>query len=401
MTRERAEYPSEPVLNNWAFNEYARDIARKSYSRTEDEKAASVSTFNKLLSSTAGVAELARIEGDYEVLNVFRDSFALDFAEIRNLPLGTVPIFRTRVLNPVGLFTGSLAGVGGTVYWATKDTATQVSPFTFSTERVMVPNLNNLYDMERLMQRRDALAQLDRYRQIGMENVALNTVLATSNTDVVNTDPAVQMVTYFSGGGSFAGKNVYALDPGVPTAAVPSVNIYDFTSEGGLTKKVFRTINTHSMQIGRNFSVMYIPQAATGGNAPVWESLQNLATPVALITAGLTYAGSFDPAKAVPSEMWAEFQKDDFRGAVVVEWFGQRIAIKKVNWFPAGYAMLFTPDHPACLIWKRLELAGDGGQEGTLTEPKDGFYSYMSKSDNIATARPDFMLRNFLVVKLQ
>lgn len=388
----------DQVLNKRAFAAYAQETALKSVERTEEDKAKQVDTMNRLLSSTAGVAELARIEGDWEILNIFRDSFTLDFAEFRNLPLGTVPIYRTRVLNPVGLFTGSLAGVGGTVYWATKDTATQVLPFTYSTERVMVPNLNNLYDMERLMQRRDALAQLDRYDNIEMENIGLNTVFATSGTDVVSTDPATQIVTYFNAGGSFAGHNVYSLDPGVPSAAVPTVNIYDLSAELGLTKKVFRTVNTHSIQIGRNFSTMWIPQAATSGNAPVWESLQNLATPVALITgSGLNN----NPAAAVPSEMWAEFQKDDFRGAVVVEWFGQRIAIKKLNWLPAGYAILFADGHPACMIWKRLDLSGAGGQEGTLTEPKDGFYSYLSKSHNIATARADFQLRNFLLLKLQ
>lgn len=386
------------VLNKGAFTEFARAAYSKSASKTEADRAKNVETFNRLLSSTAGVAELATIEGDFEVLNIFRDSFVMDFAEMRNLPLGTLPIYRTRVLNPVGIFTGSLAGVGGTTYWATKDTVTQISPFSYSTERIMIPNLNNLYDMERLMQRRDGLAQLDRYDRIEMENIALNTVFATSGTDVVTTDPAAQIVTYATGGGSFSGKSVYSLDPGVVAGSVPSVNYYDLSAQLGLTKKVFQTVNTHSMQIGRNFSTMYISQAATSGNAPVWESLQNMATPVALVTGT---GVNTNPAAAVPADMWSEFQKDDFRGAVVVNWFGQTIAVKKVNWFPAGYAVLFTSDHPACIVWKRLELSSGQPQEGTMVQPMDGFYSYVSKTKNIATARPDFMLRNFLVLKLQ
>jgi len=397
------------VLNKPAFLKYAREVALKVASKTDEEKAAGLAQFNKLLSSEAGIAQLSAIEGDWEILNILRDSFTTDYAEIRNLPMGTVPIYRTRTLNPVGMFTGSIAGVGGSVYWATSDTVTQVFPFTYSTERVIVPNLNNIYDMERLEQRKEALSRLDLFDREMFENIVLNTAMATSGTDVVNTDPATQIATYAGTGGSFSGHTVYVLDPGVVAASVPTVNFYDLHTEEGLTKRVFRTVNTHSIQIGRAFSTMYIPQAAYAGQAPVWESLQNLATPVALVygttstPAGptLTNPTSYDPATAVPAQMWAEFQKDDFRGAVIVDWFGMRIAVKKVNWLPAQYALLFADGHPAALVWKRLDLSSGQPQEGTLVEPKDGFYSYVSKSHQIATARPDWSLRNFLVLEIQ
>lgn len=376
------------------LRQFSRELATKAASLTTAEKEQSVEYINRIVSAGAGAgfASLNQIEGDYEVLNIFRDSIALDFAEVRPLPVGTLPIYRTKQLYPVNVFMASLTGGASTHYFITKQSGAQVYPFTFGTEKVMMPNLNNLYDMEKLDLRKDAKMQLDRYMEINYNNIAINTVLGAAAL----ADPAVSIVNYCNAGGSFAGKTVYALDPGVQTASVPTVNFYDLTTEGGLTKKVFQTLNTHSIQIGRNFNRMYIPQAAASGKSPVWESLQNLATPVALVTGTV---GSADPAKAVPAEMWAEFQKDDFRGEVIIDWFGQRIAVRKQNWLPAGYCLVFG-DRPACVLWDRLNLTGVP-TEGMLTTPVDGFYDEVSKFKNIAALRTDYMLRNFAALKIQ
>lgn len=380
----------EAYLDRNALREFTKNLATRSAEVTDKQK---VENFNKLLSAgSAGIATLDQIEGDYEILNIFRDTLALDFMETRPLPLGSLPIFRTKTLNAVNTFMGSLAGGSSTHNYVSSQAGQSVIPFTFTTERVMTPNLNNLYDLEKLGLRKDANDQLQRYMDIAYTNIALNTILGQPAL----ADPAASIQTYAAAGGSFAGQSVYSLDPGVPTAAVPSVNYYDLTTEGGLTKTVFRTLNTHSIQIGRNFNRMYIPQAAVGGKSPVWESLQNLATPVALITgSGLNN----NPAAAVPHEMWSEFQKEDFRGEVVIEWFGQRISIRKLNFLPAGYCLCFS-DKPAGVMWDRLNLEGPP-TEGVLETPVDGFYSYKQKSKNIATLRAGFHLRNFAMLKVQ
>ena len=386
------------VLDKPAFRAFCAARAKAEAERTPESQHKLVASMNRLLSSVAGVAELQQIEADFEVLNIYRDSIPLDFCQVRNLPLGTLPIYRTKYTNPVGILQGSLAGVGPSHYYATKQAGVQVYPFTISTERIMVPNLNNIYDMEKVQLRRDGLVELDRYLEMGVSNAVLNTVFASpSSVDVVTDDPAVSIQNYAATGGSFAGRNVYVLNPGVLPAGVPTVNYYDLTSEGGLTKTVFQTVSTHGIQIGRNFNRAYISTAATSGNAPVWESLQNMATPVALVAgAGV----NTNPAKAVPEDMWNEFQKEDYKGDISVNWFGLSVTFKKQNWLPAGYVIFFS-EEPSAIMWDRLTLESGQPADGTLETPADGFYNYKSKSKQIATCRPDFALRNFLMLKVQ
>jgi hypothetical protein len=74
--------------------------------------------------------------------------------------------------------------------------------------------------------------------------------------------------------------------------------------------------------------------------------------------------------------------------------------VKKQNWLPAGYCILFC-DEPASLMWDRLELESGNPMDGTLETPADGFYNYRSRSKQVALARPGYCLRNFLIVKVQ
>ena len=389
----------DPIVDKAAFARLANEVKTASMEARKDESKC-LSNYNKFLSSIAGVAELQNIEADFEVLNIYRDSIPLDICEMRPLPLGTLPLYRSKYINPVGIGVASLAGVRSGNYYATRQFGQQVYPFTFGTDEVRIPNLNNLYDMQKLSERRDGLARIDQYLELGINNSVINTVFANpqspSYTNIAQFDPAQSIISYAANGGFFAGKTVYVLDPGVRIGAVPSVNYYDLSStESGLTKKVFQTVKTHSIQIGRNFNKMYIPQSATSGHSPVWESLQNLATPVALVVG----QGNANPAAAVPHEMWSDFQKDDFAGAVDVDWFGTKVSIKKQNWIPEGYVLLFC-DEPAAILWDRLDLQSGQPQEGVLEKPENGFYSLFSRSKNIAVARPDFLLRNVLLLKL-
>jgi hypothetical protein len=208
--------PSDPYLNNAAFREFARAAQAKSLSKSHAEKEAAVATVNRLVSSFAGVAELQNLEADFEILNIFRDSIPLDFAQVRPLPLGQIPLYRAKSINPVGFFLGSLAGGGGYNYFANKEYGIQVFPFSITTEKVMVPNLNNIYDMAKLAERADALARLDMYQEIGVNNSCINTLVSNpSLVSVVTDDPAVNIAAYAGTGGTFSGKNVYTLDPGV------------------------------------------------------------------------------------------------------------------------------------------------------------------------------------------
>lgn len=391
---------NEMVLDKEAFKKYAHQEYQKSLSSKPKNKAeqdAYVQEYRKLVSGLAGVANLTQIEADFEVLNILRDSIPLDICEMRQLPLGELPLFRSKSINPVGITVGSLAGIGSTVYYATKQYGQRVQPFALKTVEGMIPNLNNIYDMQKIELRKDYLEREDWDMKISVNNAALNTVWANpSSVDVVLDDPATSLLNYFATGGSFAGKTVYTLDPGVQVTSVPSVNCYDLSStETGLSKKVFQTIATHSNQIGRSFPKMYIPTAATSGHSPVWETLQNLATPVALVVG----AGNASPASAIPEEMWSTFQQEDFTGEVIVNWFGIHVSIKKQNWMPPGYLVLFAPQ-PSAIMWDRLELTGGNYNEGLVESPVDGFYSRRSRTKQIATARPDYCLKNQLLIKV-
>ena len=393
----------EQVLDRAKFRAHAAEVQTKLMSRTEADLEKAVANVQKLVSSGLdGVSQLTSIEADYEVLNIMRDSIALDMVEVRPLPMGTIPIYRTKVLDKVSIQIGSTAGMGSMNYWATTQAGVQVYPFVIGTEKIMIPNLNNIYDIEKLQLRRDGLARLDHFLEMGMHNAVINTIFANaSSVSVITDDPAQSIINYAAAGGSFSGKTVYTLDPGIPTAAVPTVNYYDLHTEEGLTKTVFQTVNNHSTLIGRTFAKMYIPQAPVSGQNPVWQSLQNLATPVALVNSpSWAYANANDPGKAVPQEMWSRFQADDFRGSVVIDWFGLSISVERQNWLPAGYAVLFSPV-PSAIMWDRLSLEGGHPSDGALEVPVDGFYNYRSKARQIALARPDFCLRNFLLLKIQ
>ena len=398
MLKATASYLSNPVgtphegtvVNTSALRTRASETLSALESRTNDQMQAAFEK-RRELAMTAGVADLATIEGDYYTLNLYRDNPTLDFVEMRNLPLGTIPIYRTRYENPVNVFQGGLAGHGSTNYYATSDTVTQVTPFTVSTEEVMLPNLNNIYNMEMLQQRATGLRRLAEYMKMAITNISLNTMLGTAGTDLIAMDPAAQIVTYFSGGGSFIGKNVYKLDPGVLQAGVPSLNVYDLTTEGGLTKNVFKTINTQRIQLGKTVKKIYV--AAAG--AP-WESMITQASVVAL-SAG---QGNQDPRKAVTETQWEAFNNMDFGGTVTANWFGMNVEIEKQNWLPAGYAIVLF-DGPTCIMWDRLSLESGGVPEGTLESPVSGYYSRRSEARNIAFVRPDFMLKNFMVLKIQ
>jgi|SRR5579884_3629557 len=401
-TVTKGEYVGEGetvrVLDRQAFKKYANEVHYKALSRNEAEKAAAAEKVLKVMSSFGGEAELKNIEADFHVLNILRDLPALDFVETRPLPLGELPIFRLKYKPYVNCTMGSLHGGLATGYYANKEYGFQVVPFTYGSESQMVPNLNNLYDMQKLAQRKDALERVDYSLKVIQNNICFNALLANSKSvSLVQDDPAVSLTNYFADGGSFAGKSVYVLDPGVPAAAVPSVNIYDLSAtENGLTKRVFQVLNTHRLQLGVNIPKLYIPQQATSGKSPVWESLQNLATPVALVTGTV---GSADPAKAVDKDMWQEFQRADFSGSVIMNWFGMTVEVQKANWMPAGYLLAIT-DQPGIICWERLELQSNDGFEGIFEQPVDAFYSTYNRMKNIAVVRPDPGLKAFVIVKV-
>jgi len=341
----------------------------------------------------AGVAELNALEGDYLELNIYRDSPVLDFVEMRNLPLGSLPFYRTRYSTPIGFYMGSVNAMGSTVYYATNDFGQTVTPFVIQSDEVMIPNLNAIYDMAKLEQRQIALQRLARDMQIAQVNACLNTLFGA--TDVISTDPAVALQNYYSGGGSFSGHNVYVLDPGVNASGFPTTNVFNLSTENGLTKHVFQALNDFSIQAGRRIRKIYVPSGSATGY-PVWRAMQDEASIVAITTG----QGNMNPANAVTQDMWSQFQRDDFRSVVTVDWFGLNVEIERQNWLPNGYVLILT-DQPSVIMWDRLDLSTGDDHAGTLEQPVSGYMSRRSEAKNIATIRPDFCLRNFIVAKVQ
>ena len=341
----------------------------------------------------AGVAELTSLEGDYLELNIYRDSPVLDFVEMRNLPLGALPFYRTRYNTPIGFYMGSVNAMGSTVYYATNDFGQTVTPFVIQSDEIMIPNLNAIYDMNKLEQRQIALQRLAHDMQIAQVNSCLNTLFGA--TDVVATDPAVALQNYYSGGGSFSGHNVYVLDPGINATGYPQTNVFNLSTENGLTKHVFQALNDFSITAGRRIRKIYVPSGSATGY-PVWRAMQDEASIVAISSGN----GNQNPANAVTPDTWAQFQRDDFRSVVTVDWFGLNVDIERQNWLPNGYVLILT-DQPSVIMWDRLDLSTGDDHAGTLEQPVSGYMSRRSEAKNIATIRPDFGLRNFIVAKIQ
>ena len=386
------------VVDTAAFRERIERELSSIEGRTHEEKAAAFER-RKALSGLGGVAELQSVEGDYMTLNIFRDSPVLDFAEIRDLPLGAIPFFRTRYTTPIAFYPGSVNAMGNTVYWATNDVGTQVTPFTFTSDEVMVPNLNAIYDMAKLAQRTEALKRLARDMKIAYTNIVLNTMLLNSSSvNVITDDPAVSLVNYFAGAGStyFNGLNVYVLDPGVVATGVPTTNAFDLSgSEIGLTKAVFQTINDYRIQFGLSVSRIYVPNAPGTSGLPMWRGLQNSAAIVALTTG----QGNQNPQKAVTPAKWQDLEDQNWGAAQVTDnWFGQSFDMVRQNWMPANY-VLVQFNAPSCVVWDRLNLATGEDRAGTLEVPINGYMSRRSEAREIATARPAYCLKHFMVIK--
>ena len=396
--------PNERVLNKALFSKFANETLSKQSARSNEDRGKSLAFVNKSMSSVAGVAQLNAIEGEYIILNLYRDSIPLDFVEMRDLPMGNIPVYRTRTINPINVFVGSLSGGSAIEYYATTDTGVQVSiPGPITTSKVMIPNLSNIYDMVKLDQRQAALDRLSRDLRNRITDACFNVAMGQG----MLADPAASIQTYFSAanqtwsagltytmsGSYFNNKNVYYLDPGVVQGGVPTTNCFDLSAEGGLTKNVFMALNSWRMQMGRNLSTIYVPNSG----AP-WEAFQQQASIVAAQTGA---SGNNNPAKAITPEQWERFQSDDFGGEVTVPFFGMNVRIKRQNWLPKGYCFV-TTDRPAVIMWDRLDLmSNNGASYGSLETPVDAFYNYRSEGRQIVLAQPSPLLTNFLVIKVQ
>lgn len=383
-----------------AWNKRANEIHTMVQDRTPEQKAEALEK-RKALAALGGVAELNSLEGEYYDLTIYRDSPVLDFVEMRDLPLGSVAFFRTRYAPPVGFYMGSVNAMGSSYYYATSDYGQQVTPFVVQTDEVMIPNINFVYDMNRLEQRTKGLERLGYFLKEAMVNIALNTMFGAS--DVVGTDPATALTAYAAGGGSFAGKNVYVLDPGVIAAGVPTVNFYNIQSAQttamtyGLDKICFETINDWRIQIGRNIRKIIVSRAPSSGSGKTaWRGMLDQASPVALVSS----SGVANPAYAIPPDRWSEMQNEDFSKPVALNWFGLNVTIEAQNWMPAGYVLVLT-DQPSVIMWDRLSLATGEDRAGTLEVPVSGYMSRRSEARQIATVRPDYTLRNWLLLEIE
>jgi hypothetical protein len=195
---------------------------------------------------------------------------------------------------------------------------------------------------------------------------------------------------------------VYVLDPGVIAAGVPTVNFYNIVSAQstassyGLDKICFETVNDWRIQIGRNIKKVIVSRAPSAGSGKTaWRGMLDQATPVALVSG----SGNSSPANAIPPDRWSEMQKADFSKPVTTQWFGLDVTIEAQNWVPAGYVLILT-DMPTVIMWDRLSLATGEDRAGTLEVPVSGYMSRRSEARQLATVRPDYTLRNWLLLEI-
>jgi hypothetical protein len=208
-----------------------------------------------------------------------------------------------------------------------------------------------------------------------MTNTPLGTDVATALTDYAATSP-------------FNGRNPYVLDNYVQAGSIPTTNVIDTHTEGGLTKYVFMKQRTWATQMMREIKTMFIPIAG----AP-WEATWQQASIVAYNNSPVLQ----DPAKAVPPSKWEDFSNMAFPlNGAYMDWFGSRVFMKPLNVLPTGYTIAST-NLPAVILWN--QLSESVSEEETIKGNRAFVKRYEGRS--IALAQPDPLLRNFLVQRVQ
>lgn len=332
--------------------------------------------------SRAGVVTINQAEVTFIELNMWAyDNFGESFIESTDLQFGQQAVYKTRLRRPVRVNLGNLAGTPPGFNFATVQNHVDVPTFEYFSEEIMVPNLvNTAYNLEAFKEKEQALLQLAHNMRLFRQKLIINMMLGAALTT-----PIATSIPAYAASSPFNGRLPYVLDAEIASGSVPTTNVLSNTSEGGLTKGVFKSQRTWANQMDRELVTMYVPVSG----AP-WEATWDQASIVGYSAGGNS---NLDTSKAVTPAKWAEAEALSFKkNGAQMNWFGSSIFVQPVNILPAGYALIGTTE-PAVLGWNKLTDAVSDEERIAGTRNMNRRYEKRS----IGLAQPDPFLTHFLV----
>lgn len=347
----------------------------------------------------AGVVTINQADATFIDLNVYADdSIGAAFTgAFSQLNFGQAAVYKTRQNYPIAVYIGNLAAGPPSMQFATVQQGVQVQPFQYFSKRFLVPNLvSPAYDLEKFQEKEEALKRVAKDMLLARQQYIINTVL----NQPLNQPIATSVVNYYSTV-PFNNRTPWVLDPQVQTDSVPTTNIFNLTTEGGLTRNVFKTIRTYCNQApaladdgemgsyGLEPRALFVPVSG----AP-WEAYWNQASIVGYSAVG---SSNLDTTKAVPQDKWEQAVGMSFsRNGAYMNWFGTNIFVQPTNILPKGYCLLAT-DRPAILGWD--QMSNSVSKEGDSFDNPVGFNTRF-EARSIALAQPDPFVDRAALIKV-
>jgi hypothetical protein len=137
----------------------------------------------------------------------------------------------------------------------------------------------------------------------------------------------------------FTPNTVYRLHSRVKSANIPTTNIVDASSEGGLTVKAVKMLLDHCEKAGVKPRMLYM-SVQDKSDMRDW-------TPVISSYAAAT-APKYDPTQVLPAEKYLEL----WNSGQVTSMFGYPITIRTLNWLDAGKVYVATDKPSGRLYYK-------------------------------------------------
>ena len=360
--------------------------------RPRQERLAARKALYEEQAGRAGVVTINQADATFIDLNVHAfDQMGQAFAEFATLQFGQAAIYKTRQEYAIGVNMGHLAGGPPSTLFHTDQNGVQVQPFAYFSEEFLVPNLVNAqFNLQAFKERDIAMARVARDMRLARQKYILNTML----NQPLSQDVATSITTYFALSAPWDNRSVYVLDPGVQAGSLVTTNNIDDSSEGGLTKNVFKSIRTYCNKAPMTDNEATSPRSlfVPIAGAP-WEAYWNQASIVGFNATG---SSNLDTTKAIPANKWDEAVGMSFEtNGCYMNWFGTTIFVQPTNILPAGYCLLAT-NKPAVLGWDQYEQSFSA-EEGQF---KDRAMNRRYEARSMALAQPDPLASNFAVLKI-
>lgn len=378
--RERIEKSREQLASVMLRPRHERLAARKK-AYVEEEQA-----------GRAGVVTINQADATFIDLNIHAyDQMGQAFAEFATLQFGQAAVYKTREEYALGVNMGHLAGGPPSTLFHTSQAGVQVQPFAYFSEEFLVPNLVNAqFNLEVFKERDIALARAARDMRLERQKYILNTML----NQPLSRDVATSVTTYFALAAPWNNRTVYVLDPSVQSDSVVTTNNIDDSTEGGLTKNVFKSIRTYCNKAPVTDDGALAPRSlfVPIAGAP-WEAYYNQASIVGYSATGNS---NLDTSKAIPANKWDEAVGMSFEtNGAYMNWFGMNLFVQPTNILPSGYCLLAT-NKPAVLGWDQYSASVSREQELF----RDAAMNRRYEARSMALAQPDPMAANFVVLKI-